>query len=61
MSNGPIRALKTKKYVPQKQIYFGYVNLHGFHGNLFCDFKEWECAYKNTHHIYLSSSLSYSS
>ena len=28
---------------------FGYVTLHGFHGNPLYDFEEWECFYKNTH------------
>ena len=61
MSNGPIRPLKTKNMYLKKQINFGFVKSHGFRGNLLCDFKEWECSYKNTHHIYLSISLSYSS
>ena len=39
-----------KKYVPEKQIYFGYVQfLHGFNGKTLPDIKEWVCAYKNTH------------
>ena len=33
--------LKQNNCVPHKQIHFGHVKLHGFHVNLFCDFKEW--------------------
>ena len=59
MLNGPIRSIKKICY--SKQIHFGCMQLHGFHGNLFRDFKEWECTYKNTHHIYFSNSFFYSS
>ena len=38
-----------KEYVPQKQIYFGYVQLHLFNEKTLSDIKEWVCAYKNTH------------
>ena len=42
--------LKAKmKYVPQKQIYFGYVQLPGFNRKTLPDIIEWVCAYKNTH------------
>ena len=42
--------LKVKqKYGPQKQIYFGVVQLHGFNGKTLPDIKEWVCANKNTH------------
>ena len=50
MPNGSVKPLKSKKkHVPQKQIYFGYVQLHGFNGKTLPDIKEWVCAYKNTH------------
>ena len=34
--NRLIRLIKCKTYVPQKYINFGYVNLHGVHGNPLC-------------------------
>ena len=38
-----------QKNLVLKQIFFGYVELHGFHGNPLHNFKERGCTYKNTH------------
>ena len=44
-----MRPLKGKQISSPIIKPFGYVKLHGFHGNLLCDFKEWGCFYKNSH------------
>ena len=48
ISNVQIRPPKGKTIMFPH--HFGYVKLHGFHGNPFCEFIEWgwECFYKNT-------------
>ena len=28
---------------------YGFMKFHGFHGNPLCNFKEWECMYKNSY------------
>ena len=46
MPNVSIRPLKSKKIICySKQIHFGNVRLHGFHGNTLYDIKEWGCTY----------------
>ena len=42
------RWLNANRYGPQINP-FKYVNLHSFHGNPLCDFRERESTYKNTH------------
>ena len=48
--NGSMRQLNVKKTLYSSIIHlFGYLKWHGFHGNPICDFKDWECSFKNIH------------
>ena len=41
--------LQLKKILSSKNVQFGYLKLHGFHGKPLCDIKEWGYIYKKTH------------
>ena len=49
ISNGSMRQLKVKTLYSSIIPPFGYLKWHGFHGNPLCDFKDWECSFKNIH------------
>ena len=53
--------IKQKKFVPQKQIHFGYVKLHAVSMETYFTILKNGSVPKNTNHIYFSSTLSYSS
>ena len=65
ISNGSMRQLNVKTLYSSIIYPFGYLKWHGFHGNPLCDFKDWECSFKNilisaaSHHRTLNLAPSY--